>query len=254
MTPLRTVIVDDEEPARELLHSFLAAWPDVAIVGEAATGADALDLIRRERPGLVFLDVQMPLMSGIDVVSALAHDAAEFPLIVFVTAYDQYALRAFELSACDYLLKPFDAPRFATTMRRVLARGAEQASDIQHALRLLLQQARPAAPAQQLVVKVDGSHLFLRPDEIDWLEASGKDVTLHLATTKLVVREPMNSLEARLDPSMFVRVHRSAIVNRTRIREMQPWFKGDYLLILRNGAKVVSGRTYRAAVQRLIAG
>jgi len=251
MTPLRALLVDDEEPARELLRSFLDGWPDVEIVGEAGNGAEALELMRSTRPSLVFLDVQMPLMSGLDVVAALPPD--ELPLIVFVTAYDQYALRAFEVSAVDYLLKPFDAERFATTMRRVMARGAEQSADIHAALRTLLQQLRPAHVAPpQLVVKVDGSHLFLRPDEIDWLEASGKDVHLHLASSKLVVRESMSSIESRLDPRTFVRVHRSAIVNRTRIREMQPWFKGDYLLILRSGAKVVSGRTYRDAVQRLL--
>lgn len=246
---IRTLIVDDEEPARELLRSFLSLYPDVEIVGEAGDGAQALAMIEREAPDLVFLDVQMPSMSGFDVVSALDPDA--MPLVVFVTAYDQYALRAFEVSACDYLLKPFDADRLANTMRRVLARREGPVSDVQAAVRTLLGHVRPAL--EQVVVKVDGRHLFLRPDEIEWFEAVGKDVRVHFGAKSVLVRETMNGLAERLDAQRFIRVHRSAIVNRAHIREMQPWFKGDYVIITRSGARVMSGRTYRAAVKELLA-
>ena len=244
MTTLRALIVDDEEPARQLLRTWLGKWDEIDVVGEAGDGATALTRIRETHPDLVFLDVQMPDMNGLDVVAALA--PAERPTIVFVTAYDQYAVKAFEVSACDYVLKPFDQDRLAVAVERVLRRTAPPA-DLQRLLALLHQ-----TTASQVVVKVDGRHLFLRSDDIEWIEASGKDVSVHMTGSSLVVRETMNSFEARLDRSRFVRVHRSAIVNRTHVREAQPWFKGDYVLILRSGARVVSGRTYRGAVERLL--
>lgn len=246
---IRALLVDDEEPARELLRAFLASWPDVTIVGEAGDGLTAIDLTKRLAPDLLFLDVQMPRVNGFDVVAAL--EASSPPLIVFATAYDQYALRAFEVSACDYLLKPFDVERFANTMRRVLARHEEPAQSTREAIRSLLATVRPEA-SRPLVVKVDGRHLFVDTDEIEWIEAVRKDARLHLGGKALLVRESMNSLANRLDASRFLRVHRSAIVNRAHIREMQPWFKGDYVLIMRTGARVVSGHTYRDAVRRLI--
>lgn len=245
---IRALIVDDEEPARELLRSFLAKWPEVDVVGEAGDGATAVDLVTRLAPDLVLLDVQLPGMTGFDVVAAL--DPETLPLVVFVTAYDRYALRAFEVSACDYLLKPFDADRLATTMRRVLARSGEPGHDVRATLRSLLAQVRPSSA--QVVVKTDGRHLFLDAGEIEWIEAVGKDVRVHLGATAVIVRESMNGLCGRLDAHRFVRVHRSAIVNRSHIREMQNWFKGNYVLITRSGARIVSGRTYRAEVRRLI--
>jgi two-component system, LytTR family, response regulator len=249
MTSIRALIVDDEEPARELLRAFLAREPEVRIIGEAGDGETAVDMIRSLAPDLVFLDVQMPGLSGLDVAAALSPD--QLPLIVFVTAYDQYALRAFEVSACDYLLKPFDSERLASTMRRVMARRERSAGDIASTIRSLLANVQTARE-EQIVVKSDGRHFFLQNEEIDWIEAVGKDLRLHLGANVLVVREPLNSLERRLDPSHFVRVHRSAIVNRTRIREVQPWFKGDYVLILRGGTRVVTGRTYRSVVAGLL--
>jgi two-component system LytT family response regulator len=247
MTRIRTLIVDDEVPARELLRAFLERQADVEIVGEAGDGEAALEMIRRLSPELVFLDVQMPGPNGLDVVASLAMH--ELPLIVFVTAYDQYALRAFEVSACDYLLKPFDADRLASTMRRVLARRSGE--DVAATIRALVAHVQSSRD-QQVVVKSDGRHLFLQSDEIEWIEAVGKDLRVHLGSNVLVVREPLNSLERRLDPTTFLRVHRSAIVNRRRIREVQPWFKGDFVLILRSGARVMTGRTYRNAVGRLL--
>jgi two-component system LytT family response regulator len=249
MTRIRTLIVDDEVPARELLRAFLERQADVEIVGEAGDGEAALEMIRRLSPELVFLDVQMPGPNGLDVVASL--EMQELPVIVFVTAYDQYAIRAFEVSACDYLLKPFDADRLASTMRRVLARRARSGEDVAATIRSLVAHVQSSRD-QQVVVKSDGRHLFLQSDEIEWIEAVGKDLRLHLGSNVLVVREPLNSLERRLDSTTFLRVHRSAIVNRRRIREVQPWFKGDFVLILRSGVRVMTGRTYRNAVARLL--
>jgi two-component system LytT family response regulator len=257
MTPvaIRTIIVDDEEPARELLRAFLAEWPDIVVVGEASEGASAVKLLEESCPDLVFLDVQMPGMSGLEVVASL--QPGQLPLVVFVTAYDQYALKAFELSACDYLLKPFDARRLGTTVERVVARRREAGSpsaakSVQELLRLA-----GVRPTQPLVVKVDGKHVFLDPNDIEWIEAIGKDCRIHLlgsgvAPPALVVRESMQSLEMRLERATFRRVHRSAIVNSRQIREVQPWFRGDYVIILRRGARVVSGRTYRDVVRTLL--
>lgn len=247
MTRIRTLIVDDEDPARELLRSFLAAWPAIEIIGEAADGATALSLIRRDRPDLMFLDVQMPEMTGFDVVTKLASD--ETPIIVFVTAYDRYALKAFEISALDYLLKPFDAARLSTTMTRILAR--RDRAEYEAALGSLLSQLRPSAD-ERIVVKVDGRHVFLDAADVSWIEAADKEVRVHVGGATVCVREAMNSIEQRLDASRFVRVHRSAIVNRAHVREIQPWFKGDYVIILRDGTRVVTGPSYRAAVQHLI--
>jgi two-component system LytT family response regulator len=246
---VRALIVDDEEPARELLRAFLRKWPEVAIVGEAADGLTAIELTKRLKPDLLLLDVQMPRVNGFDVVAAL--DGESPPLIVFVTAYDRYALRAFEVSACDYLLKPFDAARFGTTMRRVLARREEPARTAREALTALLAAVRQPTP-EQLAVRTDGRHVFVDPNEIEWAEALRKETRLHFGGKSLVVREPLHSLERRLDASRFLRVHRSAIVNKAHIREMQPWFKGDYVLIMKTGARIVSGRTYREAVRELI--
>jgi two-component system LytT family response regulator len=252
MSVLRTIIVDDEEPARELLRALLTAWPDVRIVGESGDGTAALALIQRDAPDLVFLDVQMPGLTGIEIASELL-DGERVPSIVFVTAYDRYAIKAFEVSACDYLLKPFDADRLRATVERVLARRRESPADVLGALRSFVATGTSAARGQ-VIVKTDGRHLFLDPDEIEWIEAVGKELKIHLATSVVMARETMNALEARLDPARFVRVQRSAIVNRVHIREVQPWFKGDYVLILKRGTRVVSGRTYRAAVQRLLEG
>ncbi|MDQ6828777.1 MAG: response regulator transcription factor [Gemmatimonadota bacterium] len=154
------------------------------------------------------------------------------------------------MSACDYLLKPFDADRLANTMRRVMFRSEQPGPDVHSAVRALLAHVRPAA--EQVVVKADGRHIFLGADEIEWFEAVGKDVRVHLGAKSLLVRESMNGLADRLDATRFLRVHRSAIVNRSPIREMQPWFEGDYVIITRAGARIVSGRTYRAAVKQLI--
>jgi two-component system LytT family response regulator len=248
---LRAVIADDEQPARELLRSLLEAWPTIVIVGESADGQSAVRLIERERPDIVFLDVQMPVLNGFDVVAEVT--PAQMPLVIFVTAYDRYALRAFEVSACDYLLKPFDEDRLAIAVRRAFERLADPRRLLAPALESLLAAARSTAPGA-VAVKVDGSHLLLDAEEIEWIEAAGKMLHLHLAKRVLSVRESMSSIEMRLDPRLYLRVHRSAIVNRSHVREIQPWFKGDYVLILRSGTRIQTGRAYAHGVRSLIGG
>jgi two-component system LytT family response regulator len=246
----RIVLVDDEEPARELLRSMIEEWPDATIVGEAADGATALRLIRETSPDLVFLDIQLPGESGLDVAIRLA-DAPHAPLIVFVTAYDRYAVRAFELNACDYLLKPLDADRLNATMLRISQRRPDAIIAAVAAIRALVEGARPAADAR-LVVKVDERHVFVVQSEVEWIEAIDKEMHVHTNAGVLRVRESMSSLEARLSPATFIRVHRAAIVNRNHVREIQSWFKGDFAIILKSGARVLSGRTHRSAVERLL--
>lgn len=252
-SPVRTLIVDDEEPARELLRAFIREWPDFEIVGEAGDGGSAIAAIESLDPQVVFLDVKMPDLSGIDVVAALP--AEELPLVVFVTAFDEFAVKAFEVSAFDYLLKPFEATRLGVTMNRVLTRLRSRNASAP-AVAELLRTLAPRGPAQ-LVVRADGRHLFLETEQIEWIEAVGKQSRIHLMqpganAAPLLVREALQQLEARLDRSQFIRVHRSAIVNRRQIREIQSWFKGEYVILLRRGARVVTGRTYRQVVQELI--
>jgi two-component system, LytTR family, response regulator len=249
LTVLSALIVDDEQPARELMISLLRAWPSVDIVGEAADGASALRLIASTLPDLVFLDVQMPGGSGFDVISALPPE--HHPIIVFTTAFDAYALRAFEVSAYDYLLKPFDAARLAKTMARVLDLETRSEQLAQSRFRALAGHLRgPGSDA--VVVKSDGRHIFLRRDEIEWIEAVGKEARFHMKGKTIETRETMTALESRLDPAHFVRVHRSAIVNRKHVAQVQSWFKGDFVIVLSGGARVVSGRTYRSSVHALL--
>ncbi len=246
---MRTVIIDDEQPARELIRALLAAWPSIDIVGEAADFANAVRLFETVSPELAFLDVQMPGGSGFDVLMSVPPD--RLPLIIFTTAYDQYALRAFEVSACDYLLKPSDAARLAKALTRVLNIETRGEQIAQRRLLTLLGHLN-APPSETVTVKAEGRHLFVRTSDIHWIEAVGKTVRFHTAGGAIEARETMSSVEARLNRTQFVRVHRSAIVNANHVAQIQPWFQGNYVLILRNGSRVVSGRTHRAAVQSLI--
>ncbi len=246
----RIVVVDDEEPARELLRSMIGEWPDATIVGEAPDGPTALRLIRETSPDLVFLDIQLPGESGLDVAIQVA-DEPHPPLIVFVTAYDRYAVRAFELNACDYLLKPLDAGRLKATMERISQRRPDAIIAAVAAIRALVEGAQPAADAR-LVFKVDGRHVFVVPNEVEWIEAIGKEMHVYTNAGVLRVRESMSSLEGRLSPATFIRVHRAAIVNRNHVREVQSWFRGDFAIMLKSGTRVLSGRTHRSAVERLL--
>jgi two-component system LytT family response regulator len=198
----------------------------------------------------VFLDVQMPEKNGFDVIQAVGAD--RMPAVVFVTAYDQHALKAFEVHAVDYLLKPFDRERFEGAVDRA-RRQLENADTgvLKHQLQRLVAQLTPAtAPRQErLIVKTGGRLFFLRADEIDWIEAAGNYVRLHVGKEAHLLRETMNAIEARLDPNQFLRIHRSRIVNMERVKELHPWFNGDYAVILRDGTKLMLSRGYRDRLQ-----
>jgi two-component system LytT family response regulator len=227
-------------------------FPAVDVVAEAGDGATALVAIRAERPDLVFLDVQMPGLDGLSLLQQLA--PAEAPHVVFVTAYDRYAVEAFDLQAVDYLLKPFDGER----LRRAVARVADriQAGErTDRRLSELLEELRRRASARQLErlpVKVEDRVRFVEVATIEWIEAVDKIVRVHAGGESFLVRESLSALTAQLDPERFVRIHRGATVNVARIREVQPWFHGDYVVVLHGGKRLTSGRGFRDNVRRLL--
>jgi two-component system LytT family response regulator len=249
---IRALIVDDEPLARQRICTLLEAEPDVQIVGECTDGRQAVAAIEKLRPDLMFLDVQMPALDGFGVLDAV--DTDDLPIVIFVTAYDSYAIRAFEVHALDYLLKPFDRERF----RKALERAREQFARQQNAgsrkqLRELLHDVKAERkPLERLVIKTAGRVFFLRADEIDWIEAAGNYLRLHVGSETHLLRETMNSVETRLDADKFMRIHRSTIVNIERIKELQPWFHGDYVVILRNGTQLPLSRSYRQKMHELL--
>ena len=253
MTKIRTLIVDDEPMARERVLSLLQQQPDIEVVGECADGAQALSAIERLEPELVFLDVQIPVMDGFGVLRALAPN--RLPLVVFTTAYDEYALKAFEVHALDYLLKPFDSPRFLRTLERARDRLERQrAGDLGKRLLAMVQDLKPEPThsPDRLVVKSGGRIFFVRTDEIDWVDAAGNYVRLHVKGESYLFRETMSTMENRLDPSSFVRIHRSHIVNTDRIKELLPG-TGDHSVVLRSGQRLPLSRGYRDKLQEKIA-
>jgi two-component system LytT family response regulator len=246
---LRVVLVDDEPLARERLRSLLESEPDVELVAECADGVEAVAAVRSGRPDLVFLDVQMPGMDGFEVLDAL--DPATLPAVVIVTAYDRYALKAFDVHAVDYLLKPFDRQRFAAALER--ARLDLRSDDAgRRILALVADLRRERRPQQRIVVKAAGRVFFLRPAEVDWMEAAGNYVRLHVGKKSHLVRETMKGLEERLDPDTFVRIHRSRIVNLDRVRELQPWFHGEHLIVLASGEQLTTSRRHSVRLQELL--
>lgn len=249
MKKIRTLIADDEPLARERIATLLRAEEDIEVVGECADGPRAAAAIQQLAPDLVFLDIQMPGADGFDVIQTVGAD--RMPNVVFVTAYDKYALKAFDVHALDYLLKPFDRTRFQKALSRARDHiERQQTGDLGRRLLALVQDLKSDTQRiDRLVVKSGGRVFFLRTDEIDWIEAAGNYVRLHLSSESHLFRETMNALEARLDPQRFVRIHRSRIVNIERIQELQPWFNGEYAVILRNGTKLTLSRGYREKLQ-----
>ena len=230
---IRTLIADDEKLARSNLTILLRLDPDIEIVSECGSGAEALSQIRRKNPDLVFLDVQMPECDGFDVLELLGRDQP--PALVFVTAYDQYALRAFEAGALDYLLKPFSNARFGKALERAKQR-----------VRLGTDRSRKA---DRLVVKNAGEVLFLKISEIDWIEAADYYACLHVGTKTHLVRRSMSDLEQDLDRTAFCRIHRSTIVNLERVRGLKLCEDGEYGVVLENGTKLRLSRRYRRQLQ-----
>jgi two-component system LytT family response regulator len=249
MKKLRTVIVDDEPLARERLASLLSAEQDIEIVAQCRDGEEAVTAIDQHTPDLVFLDVQMPGLNGFEVIEAVGGE--KMPLVIFVTAYDQHALRAFQVRALDYLLKPFDRERFKDALQRARTHiQRDETGDLGRRLLALVKDLRRDQPkTDRLVVKSGGRLFFLRTDEIDWVEAAGNYVRLHVGPTSHLLRETMNAIEGRLDPEKFFRIHRSRIVNMERIQEMQPWLNGEYAVVLRTGTRLTLSRGYREKLQ-----
>jgi len=251
MAKIRTLIVDDEPLARERLRALLGGEGDVEVVGECANGKTAVEAIESLKPDLVFLDVQMPVLDGLGVVEAVG--AEEMPAVIFVTAYDRYALRAFEVHALDYLLKPFDRPRFQQAVQRAREQlQRHKSAELNERLVALLEDSQTnRKPQDRLVIKAGGRVFFLKTEEIDWIEAAGNYARIHVGKESHLLRETMSALETRLDPEKFLRIHRSTIVNIERIQELQPWFHGDYVVILRDGTQLTLSRGYRQKIQEV---
>jgi two-component system LytT family response regulator len=230
----------------------LGRHSDIEIIAECANGAEAIEAITELRPDLVVLDVEMPQVDGFSVLEAL--DSENLPAVVFVSAHDQYAVRAFESHALDYILKPFDETRVDRALRRVRGQlsRAPGARTIDPGLLSLLEELRERRRSDRLVVKTGGRVIFLRTEDIDWVEASGNYVRLHVGGEAHLLRESMKNMERRLDPSTFVRIHRSAIVNVDRIKELEPWFHGEYIVILRDGTRLTSSRVFSDRLNALM--
>jgi len=248
---IRALIVDDEPLARKRIRDLLENDEEVEIVGESGNGAAALPLINEQEPNLLFLDVQMPEADGFELLEAM--DPNKLPAIIFVTAYDKYALKAFDAQAVDYLLKPFNESRFRQALQRAKDLIQKGNGNVSPELLALLRdfQAGRRYP-DRLVIKSGGRLLFLKMGEIDYIEAAGNYLTLHVGKETHLIRDTMQNLETRLDAVQFLRIHRSTIVNIERIKELQPWFGGEYVVVLRDGRKLTLSRTYRARVQQLL--
>jgi two-component system, LytTR family, response regulator len=250
---IRTLVVDDEELARDRIHALLGEQADVEIVGVCTDGPSAVEAIDKTQPDLVFLDVQMPGMDGFEVIDNI--DKNHVPAVVFVTAHDAHALRAFEIHALDFLLKPFDQTRFEKALDR--ARGhlnRDRSSGLDPRLVSLLEELHEERKySERLIVKSGGRVFFVRTEEIDWVEASGNYVKIHTKNDAHLLRESMKNMEARLDPKTFVRIHRSAIVNIDRIKELEPWFHGEYIVIMRDGTRLTASRVFSDRLSAAIA-
>ncbi|HYN85950.1 MAG TPA: LytTR family DNA-binding domain-containing protein [Pyrinomonadaceae bacterium] len=250
---LRLLVVDDEPLARDKIRQMARHDPDLEIVGECSNGQEALAAFRELRPDLLLLDVQMPELGGFEVLEALKAEPRQ-PVVIFVTAYDQYAVRAFEYHALDYLLKPFDRERFEAAVRRAKEHLRERAPNgaVDRRILALLEQLRTGRYIERLVVKNGGRVYFLETSEIDWVEAEGNYISIHTGKKSHLLRETISNLEAQLDPRRFVRIHRSAIVNISRVQELQPWTHGEYHVILQDGTQLTLSRNYRENLQSVL--
>jgi len=250
--PLRVLVVDDEPLARSGVAELAGRDPELDVVGECGDGAGALAAIRSLRPDLVLLDVQMPELDGFELLRRL--EPGERPAVVFITAYDHFAVRAFDVHAIDYLVKPFDDARFAEAVARAKAAIRHTRSGtLNDRLSGLLEQLAGGTPAggwlSRIVVKTGGRAVLVRVDEIDWIEAADYCVKLHVQGKVHVMRESLQALETRLDPARYFRVHRSAIVNLDRVTELSPFFRGEHVVLLRDGTKLKLSRGRRAELE-----
>lgn len=252
MTRIRALIVDDEPLARERIRGLLGDEPDVEVCGECAHGLEAVDAIERIAPDLVFLDIRMPELDGLGVVDAVGTD--RMPLVIFVTAYDEFALAAFDRHALDYVLKPIDPERFRRTVRRAVEwvrtrREGEAAAS----LRQLIEEIRSQRPRpERLVVRRGARVSFVRIDEIRWISAAGNYVEIHVPSGEFLLRRTLQELERELDPRRFLRIHRSTIVSVDHVREIRPEGRGDGEVVLDDGTKLPLSRTYRERIDDLL--
>lgn len=257
---LKAVIVDDEPLAREGLRQLLASEEDIRIAGEAGDGVEAIELIRRVQPDLIFLDIQMPAMDGFGVVAAITEHALQTkpPVVVFITAYDTFAIEAFAVHAVDYLLKPVDPERFHDAMVHIRNRFDQKAGssvdspDSKKLLALVNELATRNEYPKRIMIRDSGRVYFLTTAEISHIEAAGDYVCLHVQSEKHFQHETLQQLQTKLNPRDFIRIHRSTIVNVRFIKELQPMFRGDYTVILTDGKKVTMSRRYREQVMSVL--
>lgn len=259
---IKTLIVDDEPLARQNLHVLLKDDPEIEIIGECGSGHEALRVIQAQQPDLLFLDIQMPEMDGFDVLKSIDHQ--HLPAIIFVTAFDQYALKAFEVHALDYLLKPFNDARFEKALRQAKSQLEQrEINNLSRKLFALLEDRQGISQADKLeqpafltrlMIKSASRVFFLKVDEIDWIEADDYYVKLHTGRKSHLLRETMSELEAKLEPEKFLRIHRSTIVNIDRIKELSPLFNGDYAVILQDGTELKLSRSRREHAQSVLQG
>lgn len=250
---LRVLLVDDEAIALRGLHQRLLGEPDLAIVGQCTDGASAIAAINELRPDLVFLDIQMPGIGGFDVIAAVG--LAQMPALIFVTAFDQFALRAFEVHAIDYLLKPIDGERFQQALSRARQTLGRPADDLRQRVAAALADLGLVAPrrwARRLAIRSAGRVLLIEVGDIDRIEAAGNYAEICIGAKRHWLRETLASLEGRLDPAGFARVSRASIVNIERVRELQPMFSGDFVVLLKDGSQVAGSRRYRDTLDRLL--
>jgi two-component system LytT family response regulator len=249
---IRVVIADDEALAREQISDLLKRFDDCELVQLCADGREALTAIEEHRPDLLFIDIEMPELTGFEVLQEIR--LAPMPVVVFVTAYDKYALQAFEAHALDYLLKPFDFERFERTLSRARQQiAASRNGELSEKLLAMLQ-SRKSAPKflDRLAIKSRGRVIFLKTDEITWIEAAGNYLELHTGKESHLIREPISDFEQRLNPERFIRIHRSCIVNVECIKELQPGFGGEYLVVMNDGQQLTASRGYRERLQQLL--
>ncbi len=250
---IRTLIVDDEALARRGVRQQLERHIDIDVIGESNDGEEAVATIESERPDLVFMDIEMPEMSGLDVVDVLGTDA--MPMVIFVTAYDQYALRAFDAHAVDYVLKPIDPDRFAAALDRARDRiKLETLSDVQDRLDALMSQIRRDKGQERVVVREGGRIHFVRCADIDWIEAADNYVRIHVGDHVHLLRRSLTRLEQELSMDDFARIHRSAIVRVKAIKEMESEARGDFTVLLHSGVRISGSRRHREAIRRILDG
>ncbi len=251
MKKIRALIVDDEPLARDRLRQLLNEQPEIEMIGECADGREAVEAIRKQSPELIFLDIQMPELNGFEVLEAI--DAEPMPVIIFVTAHDKFALRAFEVHAVDYLLKPFDRERFESALHRALqqVKYRRDPARVEAQAAVLAEVQTPAKPIDRLAVKSGGRIRIVRTADIAWIESAQNYVEIHEDKQSHLLRETMSAIEQKLSPDKFVRISRSTIVNIEKIKELQPLFYGEYTVTLQNGKRLTLSRRYRSKLPKL---